>query len=128
VAAIALTGEDSPVFFTRGFWTTISFVSKGREDARVLTAGAVGEVSATGGRFVGRLDVVFTTRPRAWAEAESARPTANNKIHTEKPAIFLELIKTKTPFFGFGAANLRCCLWVNNAENLKEQQIPARSD
>jgi hypothetical protein len=58
-AVAAFNGDELPVFSIRSFWMTGSFVSTGFEDESVFIAGAGFE---TVGWFIGRLEVVLTTR------------------------------------------------------------------
>ena len=88
----AFTALDVAVFLTNGgagCVTTISFVSTGRDEIVFST------FTGAGGRFVGWLEVVFTTLSRLCAIAEPVKHTAANKMHTETKSTFSNNFKIK---------------------------------
>jgi hypothetical protein len=94
-AVAAFNGDELPVFSIRGFWMTGSFVSTGFEDESVFIAGAGFE---TVGWFIGRLEVVLTTRDDlSCANVGLAILTAKNTKHTASPTNLPNFINSIAP-------------------------------
>jgi len=66
-------------------------VSTGREELVETTPTGFD----AGGKFVGWLDVVFTTRSRDCADAVTVIPAHAHKTQTERRKLFLKNFKTK---------------------------------
>lgn len=100
---IALTGLDSPVFFTSGAGcsaTAIRLVNVGRCETVFTGAeeGCLFSAAGAGGWLVGRLEILFTTRGRSWAEMVLTMPNAHRATQSDRNKFFFKLFKTyETP-------------------------------
>lgn len=105
------TGDEAPVFFTSpggggGGTTLISFVKAGLTAELLIEAEeesvfvlSVGFLEDTGGWFIGRLEIVFTTLSRFCACDAPVKPTDSSTTHTARNPVFFKIIKTITPIF-----------------------------
>ena len=90
-------------FLISAVGTTISLVRTGRvlgafeaiEEERGFVLSVVDV--ATGGWFVGRLEIVFTTRCLSWAAPVGAKTKLMNNAQNDRYEIFFKFFKTYTP-------------------------------